>query len=143
MIMEKQSSFRTWTMEKQPSICSVTFEKQPSIQRVMEEQQSFHGVSTNKLPSARGVIEKQQSFHGVTIDKQLSTCDGKTGRKKNKDLPGKRSHLQLHLPARTGNLSRVTEILQGCDSSEAKELLLKQNQEGETPLYVAAESGML
>ncbi|KAK9204059.1 hypothetical protein WN943_014316 [Citrus x changshan-huyou] len=77
--MEKQSSFRTWTMEKQQSIFSVTFEKQPSIQRVMEEQQCFHGVHTNKVPGARGVIEKQQSFHGVTIDKQLSTCDGKTG----------------------------------------------------------------
>ncbi|KAH9722792.1 hypothetical protein KPL70_006842 [Citrus sinensis] len=72
-------------------------------------------------------MEKQKSFRIVT-ERQLSFIGGGQ-RKKNKDLPGKRSHLQLHLPARTGNLSRVTEILQGCDSSEAKELLLKQNQE--------------
>ncbi|KAL9438221.1 hypothetical protein AB3S75_023984 [Citrus x aurantiifolia] len=93
-------------------------------------------------------MEKQEflQFHGeqksfrIVTERQLSFIGGGQ-RKKNKDLQGKRSHLQLHLPARTGNLSKVTEILQGCDSSEAKELLLKQNQEGQTPLYVAAESG--
>ncbi|ESR55865.1 hypothetical protein KPL70_006850 [Citrus sinensis] len=92
-------------------------------------------------------MEKQEflQFHGeqksfrIVTERQLSFIGGGQ-RKKNKDLPGKRSHLQLHLPARTGNLSKVTEILQGCDSSEAKELLSKQNQEGQTPLYVAAES---
>ncbi|KAK9200477.1 hypothetical protein WN944_015675 [Citrus x changshan-huyou] len=157
-------------MEKQQSIRSVTFEKQPSICRVMEKQQSFNGVSTDKPPSARGAMEKQQSFHGVTIDKQPSTRGvmekqksfrgfiekqksfrvvmerqlsfiGGGERKRNKDSPGKRGDLQLHLAARAGNLSRVMEILQSCDANEAKDLLSKQNQEGETPLYVAAESG--
>lgn len=157
-------------MEKQQSIRSVTFEKQPSIRRVMEKQQSFNGVSTDKPPSARGAMEKQQSFHGVTIDKQPSTRGvmekqksfrgfiekqksfrvvmerqlsfiGGGERKKNKDSPGKRGDLQLHLAARAGNLSRVMEILQSCDANEAKDLLSKKNQEGETPLYVAAESG--
>lgn len=157
-------------MEKQQSIRSVTFEKQPSIRRVMEKQQSFNGVSTDKPPSAHGATEKQQSFHGVTIDKQPSTRGmmekqksfrgfiekqksfrvvmerqlsfiGGGERKKNKDSPGKRGDLQLHLAARAGNLSRVMEILQSCDANEAKDLLSKQNQEGETPLYVAAESG--
>ncbi|KDO51600.1 hypothetical protein CISIN_1g006802mg [Citrus sinensis] len=170
MIMEKQSSFRARTMEKQQSIRSVTFEKQPSIRRVMEKQQSFNGESTDKPPSALGPMEKQQSFHGVTIDKQPSTRGvmekqksfrgfiekqksfrvvmerqlsfiGGGERKKNKDSPGKRGDLQLHLAARAGNLSRVMEILQSCDANEAKDLLSKKNQEGETPLYVAAESG--
>ncbi|KAH9726618.1 ANK REP REGION domain-containing protein [Citrus sinensis] len=168
--MEKQSSFRARTMEKQQSIRSVTFEKQPSIRRVMEKQQSFNGESTDKPPSALGPMEKQQSFHGVTIDKQPSTRGvmekqksfrgfiekqksfrvvmerqlsfiGGGERKKNKDSPGKRGDLQLHLAARAGNLSRVMEILQSCDANEAKDLLSKKNQEGETPLYVAAESG--
>ncbi|KAK9205529.1 hypothetical protein WN943_015797 [Citrus x changshan-huyou] len=157
-------------MEKQQSIRSVTFEKQPSIRRVMEKQQSFNGESTDKPPSALGPMQKQQSFHGVTIDKQPSTRGvmekqksfrgfiekqksfrvvmerqlsfiGGGERKKNKDSPGKRGDLQLHLAARAGNLSRVMEILQSCDANEAKDLLSKQNQEGETPLYVAAESG--
>ncbi|KAL9437339.1 hypothetical protein AB3S75_023241 [Citrus x aurantiifolia] len=149
MIMEKQSSFRARTMEKQQSIRSVTFEKQPSIRRVMEKQQSFHGVTIDKLPSTRGVMEKQKSFRGfiekqksfrVVMERQLSFIGGGE-RKKNKDSPGKRGDLQLHLAARAGNLSRVMEILQSCDANEAKDLLSKQNQEGETPLYVAAESG--
>lgn len=62
-------------------------------------------------------------------------------RKRGKDSPGKRGDLPFHLAATAGNLSRVREFLQNCDRHEAKELLAKQNQEGETALYAAAENG--
>lgn len=52
------------------------------------------------------------------------------------EWPGKRGDLPLHSAARGGNLNRVKEIIQ-----ESKEVLSKQNAEGETPLYVASENG--
>ncbi|CAN1253530.1 Ankyrin repeat-containing protein At5g02620 [Linum perenne] len=66
-------------------------------------------------------MERQLSFIGVSE------------RRKSKESPGKRGDSTLHLAARAGNLSRVREILQKCDGSEAKGLLSVQNQEGETP----------
>ena len=114
--MEKQSSFRASTMEKQQS-----------FRRVMEKQKSF-----------RGFMEKQKSFR-IVMEKQLSFMGSE--RKKSKESPGKRGDLPIHLAARAGNLSRVKEIIENCASCESKDLLSKQNLEGETPLYVAAENG--
>ncbi|KAL5781054.1 hypothetical protein ACOSP7_006083 [Xanthoceras sorbifolium] len=159
-MMEKQQSFHGVTveekvassrgpMEKQQSFRTVTFEKQPSTRGVMEKQRSFGSASVEKQPGTRGVMEKQKSFRGflekqksfrVVMERQLSFIGGGE-RKKSKESPGKRGDLQLHLAGRAGNLSRVKEILQNCDGGDAKELLSKQNQEGETPLYVAAENG--
>lgn len=147
--MEKQSSFKAPKMEKLQSFHGITVERQPSAMKAMEKQQSFRTVSFEKQPATRGAMEKQKSFRGflekqksfrVVMERQLSFMGGGE-RKKNKDSPGKRGDLQLHLAARAGNLSRVKEVLQNCDGSDSKELLLKQNQEGETPLYVAAENG--
>ncbi|KAL5132726.1 Pentatricopeptide repeat-containing protein [Glycine soja] len=42
---------------------------------------------------------------------------------------------------RAGNLSRVKEIIQNYSNYETKDLLAKQNLEGETPLYVASANG--
>lgn len=145
--MEKQSSFKGATMEKQSSFKGATMEKQQSFKGVMEKQQSFRGVM-EKQQSFRGVMEKQKSFRGfmekqksfrIVMEKQLSFMGGE--RKRGKDSPGKRGDLPLHLAARAGNLSRVREFLQNCDGNDAKELLAKQNQEGETALYAAAENG--
>ncbi|GAB2302909.1 hypothetical protein Dimus_036902 [Dionaea muscipula] len=61
-----------------------------------------------------------------------------------KQLTGKRDDTRLHAAARAGNLSIVMDIiLDGTDEEELKELLAKQNQSGETALYVAAENGQV
>ncbi|XAR60528.1 hypothetical protein NMG60_11033945 [Bertholletia excelsa] len=65
-----------------------------------------------------------------------------SGKKMAKQLTGKRDDTPLHSAARAGNLSVVTEILTGArGAEELTQLLLKQNQAGETSLYVAAEFG--
>ncbi|KAI3459863.1 hypothetical protein Pfo_016526 [Paulownia fortunei] len=116
--MEKQISFRNASMEKQQSFRSGAMEKQKSFRGLMEKQKSF-----------RIAMERQLSFGG--------------DRKKSKDSPGKRGDSPLHLAARAGNFGKVKEIIQKLDNinSGVKDLLSKQNQEGETPLYVAAENG--
>ncbi|XP_043702671.1 ankyrin repeat-containing protein At5g02620-like [Telopea speciosissima] len=63
------------------------------------------------------------------------------GKKMTKQLTGKRDDTPLHSAARARNLPVVMEILTGTTEEELKELLLKQNQSGETALYVAAEYG--
>ncbi|KAH8502715.1 hypothetical protein H0E87_014136 [Populus deltoides] len=62
-------------------------------------------------------------------------------KKMTKQLTGKRDDTPLHSAARAGNLGAVMEILTGTGEEELKELLEKQNQSGETALYVAAEYG--
>lgn len=63
-------------------------------------------------------------------------------KKMTKQLTGKRDDTPLHSAARHGNLALVAElIMKGKEESELEELLSKQNQAGETPLFVAAEYG--
>ncbi|XP_057954172.1 ankyrin repeat-containing protein At5g02620-like [Malania oleifera] len=62
-------------------------------------------------------------------------------KKMTKQLTGKRDDNPLHSAARAGNLGVVTEILSGAGDAELTELMSKQNQSGETALYVAAEYG--
>ncbi|KAM3691765.1 hypothetical protein ACB098_08G036900 [Castanea mollissima] len=62
-------------------------------------------------------------------------------KKMTKQLTGKRDDTPLHTAAREGNLTAVTEIFSATGEAELKELLEKQNQAGETALYVAAEYG--
>ncbi|KAJ7980618.1 Ankyrin repeat family protein [Quillaja saponaria] len=110
----------------------------------MEKQRSFRSATMEKQKSFRGFMEKQKSFR-IVMEKQLSFIGGVGDRKKSKESPGKRGDSQLHLAARAGNLNRVKEILslESCHiNNESKgNLLSKQNMEGETPLYVAAEIG--
>ncbi|KAG6767721.1 hypothetical protein POTOM_028936 [Populus tomentosa] len=158
-VFEKQVSFqgipdKQKVMEKHPSFLGVA-ENGSASHRVMEKHPSFLGVAENgaaslrvmeKHPSFRGVekgfrgfLDKQKSFR-VVMERQLSFIGGGE-RKKTKDSPGKRGDSQIHLAARTGNLSRVREILQNSDGTDLKVLLAMQNHEGETPLYAAAENG--
>lgn len=151
--MEKQQSFHAVTTEKQSS-SQGCMEKQQSFKQstargVVEKQLSFRGVTNDRQPSGHGLMVKQKSFRGVmekqksfrvVMERQLSFI-GAGERRKNRESPGKRGDSPLHLAARTGNLSRVREILQNSDGPNAKEFLAKQNLEGETPLYVAAENG--
>ncbi|PIN25961.1 26S proteasome regulatory complex, subunit PSMD10 [Handroanthus impetiginosus] len=110
-------------------------EKQTSFR--MEKQQSFR---MEKQKSFRGLMEKQKSFR-IAMERQLSFGGD---RRKSFNSPGKRGDSPLHLAARAGNLGKVKEIIQKFDNINnggVKDLLSKQNQEGETPLYVAAENG--
>lgn len=125
-------------MEKQNSFRPARMEKHPSFHGVIEKQQSFRGgVVMEKQKSFRGLMEKQKSFR-IAMDRQLSFGGEK---KRGKDSPGKRGDSPLHLAARAGNLTKLRDILQKCDGSVIKDLLSKQNQEGETALFVAAENG--
>uniref|UniRef100_A0A2P2J0V7 Uncharacterized protein n=1 Tax=Rhizophora mucronata TaxID=61149 RepID=A0A2P2J0V7_RHIMU len=63
------------------------------------------------------------------------------GKKMTKQLTGKKDDTPLHIAARNGNLAAVMEILADTGDEELKGLLEKQNQSGETALYVAAEYG--
>ncbi|KAG6481508.1 ankyrin repeat-containing protein At5g02620-like [Zingiber officinale] len=59
-----------------------------------------------------------------------------------KQVTGKRDDTPLHSAARAGNLAAVKELLSGAATAEALvDLLCKQNQVGETPLFVTAEYG--
>ncbi|XP_010542613.1 PREDICTED: ankyrin repeat-containing protein At5g02620 isoform X2 [Tarenaya hassleriana] len=58
-----------------------------------------------------------------------------------KQLTGKREDTPLHSAVRRGSLEGVVEILTKTGEIELRDLLGKQNQPGETALYVAAEYG--
>lgn len=95
----------------------------------MEKQQSFR----------LGALERLQSFKSFRMgpmEKQKSIKE-----KKSKESPGKRGDTSLHLASRAGNSSSVAKILSGCEEDQLKDLISKQNQDGETALYVAAERG--
>ncbi|KAJ1379942.1 PGG domain [Sesbania bispinosa] len=65
-----------------------------------------------------------------------------TPRKKmTKQLTGKRDDSRLHSAARAGNLAVLKDTLTSTEEDELHELLARQNQDGETALYVAAEYG--
>lgn len=117
----------------------VVMEKQISFRGVMEKQKSFRNGTIEKQKSFRGLMEKQKSFR-IAMERQLSFGGGE--RKRGKESPGKRGDSPLHLAVRAGNLGKVKEIVQKLDNSKGiSDLLSKQNQEGETALYVAAENG--
>lgn len=59
-----------------------------------------------------------------------------------KQLTGKRDDTPLHSAARAGNLAVVKDLISAVEDEEGlRELLSRQNQAGETALYVAAEYG--
>lgn len=62
-------------------------------------------------------------------------------KKMTKQLTGKRDDTPLHTAARTGNLPAVRELICNAKDEELVDLLGKQNQAGETALFVAAEYG--
>ncbi|PWZ58100.1 Ankyrin repeat-containing protein [Zea mays] len=65
-----------------------------------------------------------------------------TRRKKmTKQLTGKRDDTAMHAAARAGQLESMRQMMSGKDAEELGALLSRQNQAGETPLFVAAEYG--
>ncbi|KAH0916788.1 hypothetical protein HID58_031234, partial [Brassica napus] len=143
-VMENQHSFLGNSIEVQESLRCVGAENHPRKGRPLEKQVSFqHGTEGRAMErqrSLRGFVEKQKSFR-VVIERQLSFMNGERKMKKN-ESPGKRGDSPLHIAARTGNLGKVLESIRSCNGAEElKELLSKQNLEGETPLYTAADNG--
>ncbi|OMO72701.1 hypothetical protein CCACVL1_17644 [Corchorus capsularis] len=65
---------------------------------------------------------------------------GSQKKKMMKQLTSKRDDTPLHTAVRAGDFELVLEMI-GEDGVELKDLLSKQNQSGETALYVAAECG--
>lgn len=102
------------------------------ISTLMEKQQSFRIGALEKLQSFR----KQKSFR--MGEKQQSFKE-----RKYKESPGKRGDTELHLAARAGNWISVQRILSDCGGDKLKSLIAKQNMDGETALYVAAEKGFV
>lgn len=94
----------------------------------MERQSSFRLGALEKLKSFRG-MEKQKSFRMMSLERR------------NRDSPGKRGDNPLHLAARSGSVPHAQKILAELDRAQVGEMAAKQNQDGETPLYVAAEKG--
>ncbi|XP_010930296.2 ankyrin repeat-containing protein At5g02620-like [Elaeis guineensis] len=114
----------------------------------MEKQQSFHVGALEELRSFRlGAMEKQKSFRLGVMEKQKSVRRGSMEKqqsfheKKRKDGFRKRGDTPLHLAARAGNMVHAMKILLDCSDSHLKDLISKQNQDGETALYIAAEMG--
>ncbi|WCJ28236.1 ankyrin repeat family protein [Euphorbia peplus] len=58
-----------------------------------------------------------------------------------KQVTRKREDTAFHAAAREGSLEVIVKMLEGMNEEELKEVISKQNQSGETPIYVAAESG--
>ncbi|KAK8518071.1 hypothetical protein V6N13_027560 [Hibiscus sabdariffa] len=58
-----------------------------------------------------------------------------------KQLTGRRDDTPLHSAVRAGDLELVLKMIRGTGDRELRDLLCKQNQSGETALYVAAECG--
>ncbi|KAG0488262.1 hypothetical protein HPP92_007073 [Vanilla planifolia] len=92
----------------------------------MEKQKSFkHGAMEKQKSFKHGAMEKQHSFQERRI----------------KESPGKRGDTILHMAARAGNPVHVEIILSEYSGIQLKDLISKQNQDGETALYVASEKG--
>ena len=73
---------------------------------------------------------------------QMDSPRAATRRKKmTKQLTGKRDDTAMHAAARAGQVGSVRQMLSGKTPEELGALLSKQNQAGETPLFVAAEYG--
>lgn len=62
-------------------------------------------------------------------------------KKMTKQLTGQRDDTPLHSAARAGDLEVVVDMLTNTGMVELDAMLAKQNQAGETALYVAAECG--
>ncbi|PNY06034.1 ankyrin repeat-containing protein [Trifolium pratense] len=62
-------------------------------------------------------------------------------KKMTKQLTGKRDDTPLHSAARAGNMASLKDTVDGAEESKLREIFNKQNQGGETALYVAAEYG--
>ncbi|GAA0145331.1 phosphatase modulator [Lithospermum erythrorhizon] len=132
---EKQQNFHGGLLEKQKSFKGF-MEKQKSFNGLIEKQTSFNGLM-EKQKSFKGIIEKQKSFR-ILMERQMSFGGD---RKRGKDSPGKKGDSQLHLAARAGNLKKVKDMFCVFSNDVIREMLSKQNQEGETPLYISAENG--
>uniref|UniRef100_A0A0D3FGZ1 PGG domain-containing protein n=1 Tax=Oryza barthii TaxID=65489 RepID=A0A0D3FGZ1_9ORYZ len=86
--------------------------------------------------------QQRPAQQAAGMDPAKAAAQAATRRKKmTKQLTGKRDDTALHGAARAGQLVAVQQTLSGAPPDELRALLSKQNQAGETPLFVAAEYG--
>lgn len=84
----------------------------------------------DRLPAQPEAMDSPRAAQAATRRKKMT-----------KQLTGKRDDTALHAAARAGKLGAVREMMSGAPPGELGALLSKQNQAGETPLFVAAEYG--
>jgi ankyrin repeat protein len=77
----------------------------------------------------------------ATMDSPRAAQAATRRKKMTKQLTGKRDDTAMHAAARAGQLASMREMMSGKDAEELGALLSRQNQAGETPLFVAAEYG--
>lgn len=78
-------------------------------------------------------------FENIDIMESASGQQSFSMKKMTKQSTRKRDDTRLHSAVREADLDLVLGIISGCEDAELKDLLSKQNQSGETALYVAAE----
>lgn len=74
------------------------------------------------------------------MDSPVATKNLHQSLSRNKTME-KKDDTSLHIAVRAGDLDVAFGILSSYDEEKLMEMLLKKNQSGETPLYVAAEYG--
>jgi ankyrin repeat protein len=85
--------------------------------------------------------EDRPPAHPEQMDSPRAAQAATRRKKMTKQLTGKRDDTAMHAAAHAGQLGSVREMLSGKTPEELGALLSKQNQAGETPLFVAAEYG--
>ncbi|GAU14605.1 hypothetical protein TSUD_96690 [Trifolium subterraneum] len=80
---------------------------------------------------------------GETVQPQAAAAPPVRAQRKKmtKQLTGKRDDTPLHSAARAGNMASLKDTVDGAEEGKLREIFNKQNQGGETALYVAAEYG--
>ncbi|RYR23184.1 hypothetical protein Ahy_B03g068444 isoform B [Arachis hypogaea] len=89
----------------------------------------------------RDSLRLLNSMATPTVQQEAAAVAATPRKKMTKQLTGKRDDTTLHSAARAGNLALIKDTLSGAEEGQLHELLAKQNQAGETALYVAAEYG--
>ncbi|XP_066388259.1 ankyrin repeat-containing protein At5g02620-like [Miscanthus floridulus] len=85
--------------------------------------------------------EEYRPQQPATMDSPRAAQAATRRKKMTKQLTGKRDDTAMHAAARAGQLASMREMMSGKDAEELGTLLSRQNQAGETPLFVAAEYG--
>lgn len=97
---------------------------------MMEAKNQTGGGKEYRPPQQPATMDSPRAAQAATRRKKMT-----------KQLTGKRDDTAMHAAARAGQLASMREMMSGKDAEELGALLSRQNQAGETPLFVAAEYG--
>ncbi|RLN42323.1 ankyrin repeat-containing protein [Panicum miliaceum] len=90
---------------------------------------------------SRPAAQPEPTTTTTSMDSPRASQAATRRKKMTKQLTGKRDDTAMHAAARAGQLVAMREMLSGKDTEELAAVLSRQNQAGETPLFVAAEYG--